>query len=104
MEYISKEKVLELWRYWKHIEAYDQTAATQGIRTKRVKYFDEDEAVWKVGDVIIDGTNADPFIRCKDCKNFDPGEVEHEYERCRHHWSAVREDDFCSFGERRTDE
>ena len=39
------------------------------------------------------------IIRCKDCKNFDPGEVAHEYERCRHHWSEVGEDDYCSFGE-----
>lgn len=72
MEYISKEKVLELWRYWKHIEAYDQTAEMKGIE----------------------------IVYCKDCKNFDPGEVEHEYERCRHHWSEVGEDDFCSYGER----
>lgn len=25
------------------------------IKTKRVKYFDEDEKVWKIGEVIVDG-------------------------------------------------
>lgn len=54
MEYIPKDKVLHLWRYWKHIEAYDQTAEMEGVKTKRVKYYDEDEQVWKIGEVIID--------------------------------------------------
>jgi hypothetical protein len=54
MEYISKEEVLHLWRYWKHIEAYDQTAEMEPVKTKTVKYYDEDENVWKVGEVIID--------------------------------------------------
>ena len=53
-EYIPKSKVLELWRYWKYIEAYDQCKAMKGIRTKTVKYYDEDEKVWKVGEVIVD--------------------------------------------------
>ncbi len=101
-EYIPKSKVLELWRYWKYIEAYDQTKAMKGIRiincsecanwlpdrkfcvhwhvgtfednfcymakrssdgkmqselgirTKTIKYFDEDEKVWTIGEVIID--------------------------------------------------
>lgn len=53
-EYIPKSKVLELWKYWKFIEAYDQTAEMEGIKTKTVKYFDEDEHVWKVGEVIVD--------------------------------------------------
>ena len=42
-----------------------------------------------------------PVVRCRDCKNYGGGDVEHEYDRCRHHWSAVEEDDYCSFGERR---
>lgn len=71
MEYIPKDVVLELWRYWKHIEAYDQTAEMNGVE----------------------------IVRCRDCKNYNAGAVEHEYERCRHHWSVVGEDDFCSFGE-----
>ena len=25
------------------------------IKTKEVKYFDEDEKVWKIGEVIVDG-------------------------------------------------
>ena len=56
-EYIPKSKVLELWRYWKFIEAYDQTKAMKGIGTKTIKYFDEDENVWKVGEVIVDETD-----------------------------------------------
>ena len=31
---------------------YDDLAPT--IKTKEVKYFDEDEKVWKIGSVIID--------------------------------------------------
>ena len=53
-EYILKSKVLELWRYWKYIEAYDQTKAMPGIRTKQIKYYDEDEEVWTIGEVIVD--------------------------------------------------
>lgn len=30
-EYIPKDKVLELWWYWKFIEAYDKTAEMEGI-------------------------------------------------------------------------
>lgn len=45
--------------------------------------------------------DAVQVVRCKDCKNYDGGEVEHEYDRCRHHWSAVEPNDWCSFGERR---
>lgn len=30
-EYIPKDKVLELWWYWKFIEAYDQTKEMKGI-------------------------------------------------------------------------
>ena len=55
-EYIPKSKVLELWRYWKYIEAYDQTKAMPGIRTKQIKYYDEDEKVWTIGEVIVDET------------------------------------------------
>ena len=55
-EYIPKSKVLELWRYWKYIEAYDQTAEMKGIKTKRIKYYDEDEGVWTIGEVIVDET------------------------------------------------
>ena len=35
-EYIPKSKVLELWRYWKYIEAYDQTKAMKGIGIDRL--------------------------------------------------------------------
>ena len=53
-EYIPKDKVLELWKYWKFIEAYDKTAEMPGIKTKRIKYYDDDEQVWKIGEVIVD--------------------------------------------------
>lgn len=53
-EYIPKSKVLDLWRYWKFIEAYDQVKEMPGIKTKQIKYFDEDEKVWKTGEVIVD--------------------------------------------------
>ena len=80
-EYIPKDKVLKLWWYWKFIEAYDKTAEMEGIelddyvprewhdrvceemakrhtadrpKTKSVKYFDDDEKVWKIGEVIVD--------------------------------------------------
>lgn len=53
-EYIPKDKVLELWRYWKFIEAYDQTAEMKGIKTKTIQYFDEDTKVWTIGEVIVD--------------------------------------------------
>ena len=32
------------------IELYEPT-----IKTKQIKYFDEDEKVWKTGEVIVDG-------------------------------------------------
>lgn len=35
-EYIPKDKVLELWWYWKFIEAYDQTKAMKGIGIDRL--------------------------------------------------------------------
>ena len=49
------------------------------------------------------GTEPDEvmsIVRCRDCKNYVGGKVAHDYDRCRHHWSEVGEDDFCSFGER----
>ena len=62
------------------------------------------EVIYK--DDIDDAPTIDAVqvVRCKDCKNYDGGEVEHEYDRCRHHWSAVEPDDWCSFGERRQDD
>lgn len=35
----------------KMIDAIDETPS---IKTKTVKYYDEDENVWKVGEVIVD--------------------------------------------------
>jgi hypothetical protein len=56
-EYIPKDEVLKLWKYWKYIEAYDQTAEMKGIKTKTIQYFDEDTKVWTIGEVIVDEAN-----------------------------------------------
>lgn len=78
MEYIPKDKVLELWRYWKFIEAYDQVKAMPGIE----------------------------IVRCKDCRynygnenncGFNPEDI-----LCTYHASdGFDANDFCSYGERR---
>lgn len=57
-------------------------------------------AFWaEIGEIIDEAPSID-IVRCRDCKNYDDGEVEHDYDRCWHHWSAVEPDDFCSYGER----
>lgn len=33
---------------------YDYVRLAPTIKTKQIKYFDEDEKVWKIGEVIID--------------------------------------------------
>ena len=32
-------------------------ATAKEVQTKQVKYFDEDEKVWKIGEVIVDETD-----------------------------------------------
>lgn len=34
------------------------------------------------------------IVRCKECKNFRP-DAEPAYERCRHFWAEVDEEDWC---------
>ena len=34
--------------------AFDIVCDAPTIKTKQIKYFDEDEKVWKVGEVIVD--------------------------------------------------
>ena len=41
--------------------------------------------------------DAVPVVRCRECTEFD--ETEHE---CSH-WYGFRENDFCSYGEKRRD-
>lgn len=79
MEYISKEKVLELWRYWKHIEAYDQTEDLEGVDI----VFCED-----CRECVEKGTGVD-------CPSG------YGYLYCTRKKSVVDEDDYCSWGVRR---
>ena len=50
--------------------------------------------------------DAVPVVRCKDCKWVEKGK---DYEAYCNHWKSglyadVKDDDFCSYGERRTEE
>lgn len=44
--------------------------------------------------------DAVPVVRCKDCKYYKPDEYEFG---CDYGLPCVKADDFCSYGERRTD-
>ena len=37
------------------IEEAIQANEVSSIKTKQIKYYDEDEKVWKIGEVIVDG-------------------------------------------------
>ena len=63
IEQCEKEKTMRLidaeWLkqnfntvFWSEIGKIIDSAPT--IRTKQIKYFDEDEQVWKIGEVIVD--------------------------------------------------
>ena len=66
----------------------------------------EEETFNKMPDSIKEYVNDRRIIRCKDCKHYD-----HEWECCHNiRWGdghanypppSPREEDFCSFGERR---
>lgn len=74
MEYIRKDKVLDLWRYWKHIEAYDKTVELNGI----------------------------DIVYCRDCKNWTNGDDRKGI--CHWNRQITRQTgcfDFCSYGKRR---
>ena len=53
-----------------------------------------------------------PVVRCKDCKHYHPGTVYKEMKFCNRQkrgdnlpaHSRMRDDDFCSYGERREGE
>ena len=74
MEYIPKDKVLELWRYWKHIEAYDKTEELNGVE----------------------------IVRCRDCEKWTNGDdrkgICHWNRQITMQTGAQ---DFCSYGKRR---
>ena len=42
-------KAYHMWIMW-----YWALKNAPGIKTKQVKYYDEDEQVWKIGSVIVD--------------------------------------------------
>lgn len=74
MEYIPKDKVLELWRYWKHIEAYDKTAELNGV----------------------------DIVHCEECDRWTNGDDRHGV--CHWNRQITRQTgrrDFCSYGNRR---
>ena len=51
--------------------------------------------------------DAVPVVRCKDCDKFCPEEIRQLYNTekyCMRTGWMVKDDDFCSYGERRTDE
>ena len=48
------------------------------IRTKQIRYFDENEKIWKIGDVIVDDV---PQI-CETCNHYDPDCETIACERC----------------------
>lgn len=61
MELITKQDALnELYlshydvRYIDKHGAAERIEKIKGFRTKQVKYFDEAEQVWKIGEVIVD--------------------------------------------------
>ena len=71
-EYIPKSKVLELWRYWKYIEAYDQCKAMKGIE----------------------------IVKCKECTHSEAS-LNDGCVYCTQLMWTMNPDDYCSYGERR---
>lgn len=57
MRLIDADVVREkLMQYIGLTNGFDRAfSETPTIQTKQVKYFDEDEKVWKIGSVIVDG-------------------------------------------------
>ena len=60
--------------------------------------------VEKIADHLIEN-DVVPVVRCKDCKWQESGK---DYEPYCNHWksglyAAVKDDDFCSYGERKDD-
>lgn len=59
-------------------------------------------ALFQVGDAIIDCPTVDAVevVRCKDCKRYSQSGLCNLYLNVSH---EMKPDDFCSYGERRTD-
>ena len=58
--------------------------------------------LWKqtVAD-IVRGMPSIDIVRCKECKHYRLNGITYQ---CMSHISAVKPDDYCSYGERRSDE
>lgn len=72
------------------------------------RYGSEDEgaAIFRCICQLDDAPTVDavPVVRCRDCKRWQRhSEVNRDYGDCRRYSSTMRYDDFCSQGERRTD-
>ena len=58
---------------------------------------------------ITPTVDAVEVVRCKDCESFDPIKKRCDHPHldfdveCYDHWINVKPEDFCSYGERRTD-
>ena len=55
--YIDADAIKDLlMKYIGLTNGFDRAfSETPTIQTKKVKYFDEDEKVWRIGSVIVDG-------------------------------------------------
>ena len=53
------------------------------------------DEVMKIADYIESTRTKVEVVRCKDCKKYDA-----DKNWCRCHMTVMREDDFCSYGER----
>ena len=78
----------ELMKLSQDIATFDMETQTFGCFSG---ISDEDINTLATADVV-------EVVRCKDCTEWDKNECE-----CSH-WYGFRENDFCSYGERRTDD
>ena len=69
-EYIPKDKVLELWRYWKFIEAYDQCKEMKGIDIDLTDGRPQGE--WIDAEIPLESGGSMPIQACSLCKTFYP--------------------------------
>ena len=52
---------------------------------------------------MIDSAPSIDIVRCKECKYFDDKDYGEPTRYCTWHESVVNADDFCSYGERRSE-
>ncbi len=83
-----------------------QTAIQKGCKPWGYDYYRYvmgwSDCLTRVRDMVRKAPAADvaPVVRCKDCKYYKPDEYECG---CDYGLPCVKADDFCSYGERRTD-